>query len=701
MKIVKTSSKRWGLMLAAVALAACSRQDGGPPVRAGGPAGIALAQGGVSPLAGATLAAGLVVNRPAQLFLVAGTTADDGNADGDTMLSHFRDPDGVAGDAYGNIYVADTGNHTIRRITPDGFVTTVAGKAGEAGSSDGRSGQARFNAPAGLRFDDAGNLYVADSKNHVIRRMAPDGQVTTVAGKAGEYGAADGAPDVARLAAPRRIAIGAGGVLYVAAPLDGAIRRVAPDGSIATLVTDAPRIFSRVGGEPGLIPFGDISGIAAGLDGNLYVADARDNTVRKITPDGHVIHLAGKPRASTDEFAGEFQTDGVGARAHFNQLGDIVAHRDGSLTLLSAYSVRRIEASGAVTTATRFDGHGFADYLSALGVDGNGDVLMTRQHVEAAHQRTRGLSAIYRVPAGGGLAPVAPKPLAAPALWQDGNWIIAGDNYPVEFDVLAFAPGGGLYAADSYSRTLYYMDRIGRFGQRVLRDGAGGSAYPRPHSLAFDGKGNAYAAGTQGIDKISPEGEVSKLSSNKYFFSVAVTATGTVYASSPEDGVVYRVMPDGQLEVHAGAVGDKRHRDGARPQARLAWPGGLAADAAGNLYVAEYGNHTIRKISADGMVSTLAGRPGAQGSDDGAAATFSHPAHVAADQHGNVYVAQNDGGPLVRRIGADGLVSTVAGTRGATGITRSSLGQVRGIAAAPNGDVYLASGKALLRLVMQ
>jgi hypothetical protein len=213
------------------------------------------------------------------------------------------------------------------------------------------------------------------------------------------------------------------------------------------------------------------------------------------------------------------------------------------------------------------------------------------------------LSAIYRVPLEGGLVPIAPKALAAPALWQDGSWILGDYSSPVAFTSVASAPEGMLYTTDGRGR-LFYRDTIGRFAQRALRgDGKGGVADPRLENMAFDGMGNAYAADLFNIYKIAPDGEVSKLTAQAHsqeLSGIAATAAGTIYVSAPSDGVVYRVTPQGQLEVYAGAVGDRRHADGGRLQARFASPVGLALDDAGNLYVGDADSHTVRKISLDG-----------------------------------------------------------------------------------------------------
>ncbi len=141
--------------------------------------------------------------------------SSEGSADGPTALSRFRNPSGVAVDGENIVYVADTGNHTIRKIA-NGVVTTLAGLAGSPGSADGYGGAARFNAPTAMVVDARGNLYVCDTGNHTIRKVSPSGLVTTVAGLAGSPGASDGTAGSARLASPGGIAIDANGTIYIA-----------------------------------------------------------------------------------------------------------------------------------------------------------------------------------------------------------------------------------------------------------------------------------------------------------------------------------------------------------------------------------------------------------------------------------------------------------------------------------------------------
>jgi sugar lactone lactonase YvrE len=148
-----------------------------------------------------------------------------GSADGTGSAARFTSPSEVAVDRANTLYVAYTGNHTIRRMTPAGVVSTVAGSPGVPGSADGTGAAARFNSPIGASFDGAGNLYVGDSDNDTIRKITPAAVVTTLAGKAGEVGSADGTGSNARFSGPRGVAVNAAGDVYVADTFNNTIRK--------------------------------------------------------------------------------------------------------------------------------------------------------------------------------------------------------------------------------------------------------------------------------------------------------------------------------------------------------------------------------------------------------------------------------------------------------------------------------------------
>jgi len=159
---------------------------------------------------------------------LAGSAGQQGSADGTGSAARFKFPVGVAVDSVTNVFVADSNNGTIRKITPAGVVTTLAGSAGQFGSSDGAGSAARFSVSYALAVDSAGDVYLADSGNHTIRKITPVGTVTTLAGSAGQIGSADGSGSTARFNRPQGVAVDSAGNVYVADTLNDRITRGTP-----------------------------------------------------------------------------------------------------------------------------------------------------------------------------------------------------------------------------------------------------------------------------------------------------------------------------------------------------------------------------------------------------------------------------------------------------------------------------------------
>jgi sugar lactone lactonase YvrE len=233
---------------------------------------------------------------PAEIVLtLAGKANHYGTTDGTGSTARFKSPMGIAADSAGNLYVADSYSNTIRKVTPAGKVSTLAGKAawfgtiGYPGSADGRGSAARFRNPEGVACDAAGNVYVADMGNATIRKITPAGVVTPVAGKAGHHAIVDGTGSTARFYGPDAIVIDSAGNLYVTD--QPTIRKITPAGVVTTLAGQAGSGGS-VDGTGSSAQFLTPQGIACDPAGNVYVTD--NFTVRKITPAGVVTTLAGK-----------------------------------------------------------------------------------------------------------------------------------------------------------------------------------------------------------------------------------------------------------------------------------------------------------------------------------------------------------------------------------------------------------------------
>jgi sugar lactone lactonase YvrE len=282
----------------------------------------------------------------------ASGSTDSGYADGTGPAARFREPHGITIDSAGNLYVADTGNSNIRKITPAGVVTTFAGSTvggfAGIGDADETGAWAHFNQPRGITIDSAGTLYVADTGNHKIRTITPAGQVTTFAGD-GTPGATDGTGTAARFNEPHGITVdSAGTILYVADTNNNNIRKILiSTGEVTTFAGSTSGLWNDYGDTDALgtaARFRYPKGITVDSAGILYVADTGNNKIRKITPAGQVTTFAGSGLIAS--------SDGMGTAARFNNPCGITVDRSGTLYVANTKNnrIRKITPAGMVTT---------------------------------------------------------------------------------------------------------------------------------------------------------------------------------------------------------------------------------------------------------------------------------------------------------------------------------------------------------------
>jgi hypothetical protein len=273
----------------------------------------------------------------------AGLAGNPGSTDATGTAARFEEPRGIAVDAAGNLYVGDTGNYTIRKVTPAGVVTTLAGTAGVFGSTDATGSAASFYHPHGVAVDSAGNVYVADQTNHTIRKVTAAGVVTTLAGLAGQEGSDNGTGSVARFSYPRAVAVDAAGTVYVADSNNHTIRVVTPLGEVTTLAGLAGND-GHADDTGAAARFNEPNGIAVTSTGMIFVADTYNFSVRRVTPGGVVTTIAGQP--------GEHGTDnGTGSAAHFGELKGVAVDSGGTVYVADTdnHTIRRGTPSTATT----------------------------------------------------------------------------------------------------------------------------------------------------------------------------------------------------------------------------------------------------------------------------------------------------------------------------------------------------------------
>ena len=562
------------------------------------------------------------------LDLLAGNVDGPGWVDGTGGAARFNQPQGLAVDGGGNLYVSDSSNQTIRKITPAGAVTTVAGSVGQMAGWDGTPGG--FRNPAGLAVDAAGNLYVADRGNSSIRKVTAAGVVSTLAGSSGSSGSADGTGATARFAAPSSLALTTAGDLIVADTNNHLLRKVTAAGVVTTLAGSAG-LSGIADGTGGTARFTYPEGVAVHANGNIYVTDRGNQTLRQVTPAGVVTTLAGSPGLSGT-------LDGTGSAARFYNPRRVAVDGAGDLWVSDgSQTLRKVTTTGVVTTA--------AGTASAYGwVDG-----------PATSARFNGLAG------------------------------------------LAILPSGRLAIADEFNHAVRVMDMTqglstfaGAPPQAGIADGFAASArFSGPQGVTVDANGNAYVAdyGNSSIRKVTSAGQTTTLAGTAGLSAptgLALDAAGNLFVTDMTNHTLLRITPAGVMSTFAGLAGSAGSVDATGSAARFNFPYMVASDASGNLYLSETGNHTIRKVTPGGVVTTIAGLAGAAGLADGngAAARFNLPTGLAVDGSGNLFVGDMNNN-MIRKITPAGDVTTLA--------LSTFLNWPRGLAFDPAGNLLVAA----------
>ncbi|MGB7217219.1 MAG: IPT/TIG domain-containing protein [Vicinamibacterales bacterium] len=615
---------------------------------------------------------------------LAGSSGGFGSADGTGTAARFFNPGNASVDSAGNVYVADTTNHVIRKITASGDVTTLAGSAGNAGSADGTGSAARFNSPLGVAVDASFNVLVADTANHTIRKITPAGVVTTLAGLAGTPGSADAVFALARFSKPSAIAVDGAGNIFIADTENHTIRRIFAGNAGTNTMAGLAGVPGSANGFGTAARFNKPQGIAVDNAGNVYVADTGNHVLRKITGGGNVGSLAGT--------AGSAGTaDGQTSSARFNSPQSLTVDHDGTIFVADTlnHTIRMVTPVGAVSTlaglagsAGRAEGTGTDARFNApagVAIDATGNLYITDTSNHALRKMTMSTEVVTTLagsPSNGSI-----DNTTAAALFASPSSVAVDGS-------------GTVYIADTFNHTIRKITPggivttlAGSAGNSGSADGTGSAArFFLPSGIAVDAAGTVVVADTSNhtIRTITSAGVVTTLaglagtkgsadgtgSAARFNFpnAVAVDGSGTVFVADTVDHTIRKITSSGVVTTLAGSVGNFGSADGTGSAARFVYPAGVAVDGSGTVFVADTDSHTIRKITSAGVVTTLAGVAGTGGSADGTgtAARFTFPFGVAVDGAGNVFVA-DAGNHTIRQITPAGVVSTIGGLAGTSG----------------------------------
>ncbi len=679
---------------------------------------------------------------------VAGTGTSGYSGDGGpATAARLNDPGSVTADLLGNLYIADTHNNRVRKVSPSGIITTIAGTGVAGYSGDGGAAlAAKLNYPEGVVLDPAGNIYVSEYFNNCVRKITPAGIITTIAGNGTAGFSGDGGPaTAARLNGVYSISMDAAGNLYIADGLNNRARKVNTAGIISTIA----------GGGPG--PLGDggpatAATIAVAIDvvadasGNVYVSDGNNSRIRKVNSAGIISTIAGTGVAG---FSGD---GGPAPSAMINHPGCVAFNWAGVFYICDWANnrIRKITTAmpdaGAITGALMIPvgsttnltdpviGGTWSSSNMAVGTVNSTGVLtgITVGTTIVSYTVTNGcgsasaITIVTVVPltssCGGIITTVVGNGIAA---YSGDGGLATSASINKAYSITKGADGS-MYIADSWNSMIRKVSPTGIIstigGTGVWGfSGDGGPATAAklngPTSVTLDAAGNLYVADQSNhrIRKINTSGIITTIAGNgSVGFSgdggpataaslfeptaAALDASGNIFIADQFNNRIRKVTPAGIISTYAGSAGGFGGDGGPAAAALISMPCGICFDPSGNLYFTDWGNNRIRKITPGGIISTYAGTGSGTTSGDGGpalAAGILNPWGIACDATGNIYIG-NFNEQRLRKISTSGIITTIAGTgvagySGDGGLaTLAKVYHPSGVYAADSNNIYFA-----------
>jgi sugar lactone lactonase YvrE len=618
------------------------------------------------------------VSAEGKIYLIAGGgVAGYAGDNGPATSAYLRYPCGVAVDSAGNLFIADRDNNRIRKVSTSGIITTVAGNGSMGYSGDGGPATlAQLYSPFGVAIDPAGNLFIADAFNNRIRKVAPNGIITTIAGTGTSgYSGDGGSAALAQLYTPRGIAIDSAGNLFISDSDNNIIRKISSSGIIATVAGNGTSGYSGDGGQATSAQLSGPMGVAVDSKGNLFIAVFGNGRIRKVSTDGIITTVAG-----TGTYG--YNGDGIPATSAQLSLPTGVAVDSAGNLLIADYAnsrVRMVDSSGIITTVA---GNGTRGSIGDGGPATSAQLYnpegVVADSAGSLFIADYGNHRIRKVSSSGIITTVA----------GTGSMGSGGDGGPATSALLYYPSGvavdsiGNLFIADYGNHRIRKVSSSG-----IITTVAGAGTY------GYSGDGGPAAS----AQLYYPAG-------------VAIDSAGNIFIADRSNHRIRKVSASGIITTVAGIGSIGSGGDGGlATSAPLYYPIGIAVDSTGNLFIAENLGHRIRKVSASGIIATVAGTGNSGYSGDGGLATSARlylPAGVALDSTGNLYIADN-GNSRIRKVSASGIITTVAGT-GTSGYsgdsgpaTSAQLYGPFGLTVDSSGSLYIAdSGNNRIRKVV-
>jgi sugar lactone lactonase YvrE len=722
---------------------------------------------------------------------VAGNGTNGFSGDGGFATNAcLGNPSGLALDAGGNLYIADFGNNYIRKVDTNGIITTIAGTG--SGTYDGDGGAATnaslFN-PYGLTFDRAGNLYIADSDNNVIRMINPTGiistvpvnglvfptgvaldsagdlyiadcngntiikmdtnnVVTTFAGGSSVY-SVDGIPAVnSGVNYPRGVAVGANGEVYIAAFYDNRVRVVDTNGIITTVAGTGNYGYSGDNGDALNATFKYLNAMAQDSQGNIYISDFFNNRVRAVTYSGPTLkfsnvttNLSGSYSVVVSDTSGSV-TSSV-AMLNVVLPPNIVTQPKSQQILVASNVTFSVSAYGTspMNYQWQFNGTNISDATNnafMIGVvttndAGNYSVTITNSYGNVTSSNA--VLTVLVIPPGFSTQPASQAvPSGSNALFTtvasgsppfNYQWFFNSTSLDGQTNASLSLPNVTTNQAGAYSIsvtspygsitshvatlmvgwlpsiTMQPTNQSVLAGNRALLTADVSGVGPLTFQWQLNGTNlpNNLITTIAGNGTVGFTGDGGIATTGRIYvpYGVAADISGNVFFADSGNNRIRKVSTDGVMTTVAGSISGFSGDGGAAIQARLFAPYGVAVDLHGNLYIADTSNNRIRMVDTNGVIITLAGSTSGFSGDGGAATNskLSSPYGVNLDANGNLLIADTHN-YHVRMIGTNGIITAVAGNFGSGfsgdggDATNTSLNQPQGVAMDPSGNIFIA-----------
>jgi RHS repeat-associated protein len=610
----------------------------------------------------------------------AGSFTGDG---GPATSARINNDAGVALDSSGNIYIADTWNNCVRKVTVStGVITTIAGDdAGGYAGDGGAATTARLEQPQGVALDSSGNVYIADTGNNRIRKVTVlTGDIATIAGNGtAGYSGDGGAAISAELNFPSGVAVDSSGNVYIADAYNQRVRKLTVStAKISTIAGNGIPGYTGNSGPAISAELSNPSGVAVDSSGNIYIADSGNNSVRKVTASsGDIAAFAGN---GTYGYSGD---NGPAVNAQLALPYGVFVDSSGNVYIADSNNsvIRKVTAlTLAITTVAGNGSPGYlgdgAQAMSAALYDPAGVVVDASGNIYIADDFN---CRVRKVTASTGIINTVA-----------GSTSYGGDGGPAT-SALFYYPGGMRVDA---SGNLYIADTINDAIRKVTAS-----------------TGIITTIAGNGTCCYSGDGKAATSAQLYYPSDVALDSNGNIYIADSDNSRIRKVtVATGVITTVAGNGTFGYSGDGsAAANAALNFPSGVAVDSAGNLYIADNDNNVIRKVTAAGIISTIAGDGVAGYTGDGGAAlkaTLDAPYFVALDGAGNLYISDSGNDVIREVLAGSGLIKTVVGTgvagySGDGGAAASAmLNFPQGIALDYGGNLYIAdNGNSRVRKV--